>query len=276
MPKKNMTPEERKAFGEKMKAARAAKAQSLQNTPTDQTIRDELGESLQNAFELPPEPVDPGIPGEVDVAELQRQIKELQAAMFMQNLPLQQRQGTQAGPRGLIGTTEKYIIDPDNYPNPCGRISQEPKLERFAFSMNFELNFKIETTEYTTIDGIRTKEPKFTIELIRIHIDEDTGLATVGRHTVCRGIFFEDPDAAIVVARENGLEVDESNEKAFLDEMRYIRFRDWVLEAFYPPKPSQEKANKKEMVIDGKLVDYFEVNSEQSETIPFGQLKTKL
>ncbi len=137
--------------------------------------------------------------------------------------------------------------------------------------MNYELNWNTSVSQYKTADGINTKEPKFTIELNRIIIDEDTGESTNGRYTICRGIFHEDPDAALVVARDNGYTVEEWAEAEFLNEMRYLRIRDWLLEAFYPPKPSQEKKNKKEMVIGGKLVEYFEISSESTESVPFSQ-----
>ena len=114
------------------------------------------------------------------------------------------------------------------------------------------------------------------MELNRIVMDEDTGDPTNGRYTICRMVFHEDPDAALVVARENGVNIADFEERAFLDEMRYLRARDWLLEAFYPPKPSQPKKNKKEMGIGGKLVEYFEINSESSEPMPFGELNTKL
>lgn len=278
MPKRKWSEQERQAQAERMremhekKAEQAKLNQETHESHPPEPVEEDTRPEVTPPWEQP-EPIDPGPPQEVNVAELQKQIQELQAAMFLQNLPTTQQ--AKLGPQGLIGTTEKYIVDPGNYPDPCERLSVEQKLQRFAFPMNYELEFKVTSSEYQTVDGRRMREPKFTLDLIRIIIDEDTGLATNGRYTVCRAIFHEDPEAAIVIAREQGLPVDESNEKAFLDEMRYIRMRDWLLEAFYPPK-AQEKQNKKEVVIGGKLVEYFEVNSEDRETIPFGQLKTKL
>lgn len=278
MPGRKWTEEERQAQAERMRERHERKAEQTKvNQETHESHPPEPIEEDTRPDVVPPweqpDPIEPPSPGEVSVAELQKQIQELQAAMFMQNLPTTQQ--AKLGPQGLIGTTEKYIVDPANYPNPCTRLSQEEKLQRFAFPMNYELEFKVTSSEYQTIDGRRMREPKFTLDLVRIIIDEDTGRATNGRYTVCRAIFHEDPEAAIVIAREQGLAVDEANEKAFLDEMRYLRMREWLLEAFYPPK-TQEKQNKKEVVIGGKLVEYFEVNSENRESIPFGQLKNKL
>ena len=103
-------------------------------------------------------------------------------------------------------------------------------------------------------------------------MDEDTGEPTNKRYMVRQAILHEDPQAAITVAREQGLEVDEENQKSFLDEMRYIRMRDWLLEAFYPPKPAQEKKNKSQTVVGNVLVDMWEINSEDPSSISFGEL----
>ncbi len=255
MPKKQWTPEERKAFGDKMRAKRAEKLAEPSQPPVA-------------------EPTAPAMNNE-DIQSLLRRIEELESQRFLQQVP--QAQTPQFNHAGrLVGTVERYIVDPKHYPDPCVRLADEKRLQRFAFKDNYELGFSVSTTSYQTQDGINTREPKFTLELNRIVFDEDTGEPTVGRYTICNAIFHEDPQAAIVVARDNGVEVDETNEKAFLDEMRYLRMRDWLLEAFYPPKPSQPKKNKRDMVIGGKMVQYFEINSETSETIPFNELKTKV
>lgn len=222
----------------------------------------------------PDEPVDPGPVQETEVEQLRRMVMELQSKFINQDRP----EGRSFdGKGGLVGTVDRYPVDPALYPSPVERLREEKRLQRFAFKDNYELNFICNPTRrYQTIDGHWQREPQFNLELIRVIFDEETGDPTNGRYVICRGIFFEDPETAVVVAREQGLEVDEENEMDFLNEMRYIRMRDWVIEAFYPPKPVQEKSNKKEMVIDGKLVDYYEINSETSETIPFSNLKSKI
>lgn len=252
----------RKAFGE------AARARALKNKNPQKEIL--LTEAPEPDFD--DQPRDPGPLPAQDYGDLQRQILELKAAMFDQR---PQNSSVEATSKGLIGSRVKYAINPNNYPDPRERLALEQRLQRFAFSHNYEITWDVGISEYTTIDNVRTKEPKFTIELVKIMVDEDTGDPTNGRYVICKGIFHEDPEAAIIVANQNGLEVDQEDEKAFLDEMRYLRIRDWLLEAFYPPKP-QDKKQRKEMVINGKLVDYYEVNSETTESIPFAKLQTKL
>lgn len=290
-----MTEEQRKAASDRMKAYHAAKKQKAKVNKALEPIAQglaalgpqDLDDSLtfqaaiDAAYKGPLEqyPVEPQAPPQMspeDINSLLRRVQELerQAAQHKGEAAWNQPRPDPRTGR-LIGTIEKYIIDPKHYPDPRERLAREPRLQRFAFSDNYELEFEVTSTQYETKDGVNMREPKFTLALIRIMYD-DAGERTNDRFTVCRAIFHEDPQSAIVVARENGLPVDETNEKGFLDEMRYLRMRDWLLEAFYPPKPIQAKQNKREMVIGNKLVEVFEINSEQSETMPFSQLKNKL
>lgn len=254
----------RKAFGEAAKARAAAKR-------ADEALANET------PIEQLPEPRDPnahrepGSHNELGMDDLRAMVMELQAAQI-------RNQGaapsyTQTG--ASIGSREKYNTDPNYYPDPREKLALEPRLAPFAFSLNYELDWNVSLSEYTTMDNVRTKEPKFTLKLVRIIRDEFSGEATNGRYDVCQLILHEDEDAAIVVARENGLEVDEDNPREFLDDMRYLRMRNWLIEAFYPPPPT-ETNKKREMVIDGKIVQYFEVNSENSAAIDFKQLNTKV
>lgn len=258
MPKKNMTPEERKAFGEKMKAARAAKQVEKIEQVTD------IG--LQEQPTLPDVPigVDPITTiSQDDLNSMLSYIKELESANWRKSN--QQTEGLQLNSGGgLVGTVEKFSTEATSYPDPVERLKTEDRLKRFAFVDNYDLDFNIKTISYTTIDGIRTKEPKFELNLIRKMYD-DMGELTNGRYTVCRLIMHEDPDTAIQIAQDNGIVVESEDEKTFLDEMRYLRCRDWLLECFYPA-PVKREENKREMVIDGKLVEYFEVKNEEGTT----------
>lgn len=206
-----------------------------------------------------------------DYQELLDRIKELEKARIPQSA------GPQAGKTGLVGTFERYTVTPDYYPDPSQRLAQEPRLQRFAFSDNYELDWAVGLSQYKTIDGVNTKEPKFSLKLIVKVYDEETGELTNRRFVILTGIFHEDPDAAIMVARDNGLTVDEDNEHDFLNEMRYLRFRDWLLEAFYPTPPPPS-SNKRDMVIGNKLVEVYEVSSDKPESMAkgFSQLTKKL
>lgn len=252
MPKKNMTEEEKKAWGAKMKAAREAK-----NATADVAPEPEVREDILSG----------------ELADLKRQIEELKQSQFMQP---KQRETPQMNSQGsLTGTYEKYTTDPAHYPDPTERLAQEPKLARFAFPLNYELQYTVSESAYETKQGIFNREPKFSVDLVKIMLDEDTGEPTNMRYLVKKVVFHEDPLAAVTVARENGIPVDETNEKEFLDEMRYIRVRDWLLEIFYP-KPVTKSQERKEMVIDGKVVQYYEINAPDPQAMPFSDLNTRL
>lgn len=257
MPKKNMTPEERKAFGEKMKVARAkSKDEKLEAKP-----------------EVRPETVS----AEVSVSELQRQVEELKALIQSNQVNIQKQETPQMNQQGsLVGTFDKYVVDPRQYLDPRDRLSLEPRLARFAFPVNYELGWEITDSRYQTIDGIWTREPKFTIELNAIVRDEDTDEPTNGRYTIRKMIFHEDPQAAMIVARDNGIDIEEMDQATFLNEMRYLRARDWLLECFYPPKTQDTKKKKQQMVIGNQVVEYFEVSSSDLERMNFGDLKGKI
>lgn len=220
--------------------------------------------------------------------DLVKQIEELKNSGF--TAILQQLQNAQVGiPQdntvGLVngrltGSLERFSLSPTDYPDPRERLRQENRLARFAFNENYDLMWSVTVTEYTNIEQVRVKEPKFTLELGRKLYDEDTGEAKLDKETgepmgyiVSRLIMHEDPEAAMVIAQEQGLDVDETNEKAFLDEMRYFRMRDWLIECFYPA-PIKQQRGKKEMVVGGKVVETYTITSHDTPAnLPFDKLK---
>jgi hypothetical protein len=246
MPKKNMTVEERKAFGAKMAAARAAKKDAMTNV------------DLGGPTVFVPPVVEQILPD--DYATLKQQVEELKAIILEGGARAATLQpGLSIGNGRLVGTVEKYVVDPRNYPSPVERLGKEAKLAPFAFGYNYEISFEVGITNYETKDGINTREPRFTLELLGVKLDED-GNRTNDRYIVRRAIFHEDPQAAIKIAADLGIDVDSMDEKTFLDEMRYLRMRDWLLGYFYPPKVDARK-NKRQEVIGNQVVDVFEVNS---------------
>lgn len=272
---KSWTPERRAAASAAAKARLAAKPEDRISASTvrEHSEQDKLNEQLRAT---PPPSTDS------DLTELTRQVKEALEeiqrlkANQAQTAPQQQSQmGIQNG--ALTGTYERYQTSKNYYPSPVERLSREPRLERFAFADNYELKWEVQLSQYETADHVRTKEPRFNLKLIVKVYDDLTGELTNRRFVILQGIFHEDPDAAIYVANENGIAVDSNNEKDFLDEMRYLRFRDWLLEAFYPTPPPAA-ANKKEVVIGNKLVEVYEVTSDKSESMAgfFGNAPSKL
>lgn len=275
MAKKQWTDEERKAFGLKMKAARQNK--NLKNEKNEEvTEQDNSAPDL----DAPLEPTPPGgqqtmVVSMDDYTALLKQIEEMKSIQWkLMGDSMNPDSGVGIENGRLLGTVERYRVDAKYYPDPSARLAEEPKLARFAFPLNYELDWSITTVAYTTIDGIRTKEPRFQLQLSRIMMDEETGEPTNGRYVICRLMMHEDPDTALTIAREQGVDIDEADEVAFLNEMRYIRVRDWLLEAFYPA-PIKHDNGSREMVINGKLVTYYEKSNgkaEQTEKIDWDKM----
>lgn len=272
----------RKKFGDAAKAKAAARRNAVSETSNPENLavnQPTPPEPTDVPDDQPvPEPHDPGLAGEPSYSELEKQVLELKAAMFDRFLSQPQAtpaqtSGPQITERGIVGTKERYPTDPGLYPDPRDRLATEVRLQSVAFPYNYELEYKCNPTRrYQTQDGVWQIEPQFELELNRIILDPMSGAQTNGRYTICRGIFFEDPDSALVVAQEKGLRVDEFGEHDFLNEMRYLRMRDWLFDAFFTPMDTSPKSNKREIVIDGKLVPYFEVSGEDAQNIPFDKL----
>lgn len=242
MPKKKWTEEEKKQFGEKMKAAREAK-KTLSEVPQEVPV-----EEIKQEEE----------------SDLVKRVKELEK--LLANLPPAASNPVVTA-RGIIGTLDKFTIDPSYYPDPTERLSSEARLKPWAFDENYELEWNVKSTSYETIDGRRLREPRFEINLIRKVRDTDTNELTNQRYYYRRGVFHEDPQAAIEVANHYGLPIDESNEKQFLDEMRYLRMKEWLFDAFFPPKSTRSQENEHETVIGNRLVQVFEVSSIEPQDV---------
>jgi hypothetical protein len=284
------TEEQKRAASERAKARWAENKTSNKNLPGENPENKQTEETpyVDPAFgdvepEPTPEPVEPSQPNE-EYGDLLRRIQEMDERhradqqswmqlmqQMVQNQQQNQPQGPQFGPQGMVGTRIKYIMDKSNYPDPTARLADEPRLARFAFKQNYELNYEIGVSLYATKDGYQEKQPKFTLQLIRIMFDDETGEPTNQRYVICQVIFHEDPEAAIAIANEQGFDMATIPEREFLNEMRYLRMRDWLMECFYPRRPSPSK-NKKEMVIGNKVVQVFEINSEDAQAMPFDQL----
>lgn len=258
----------RKAFGEAAKARAAAKKAIEKTEPIEAPTYPGMDET-------------PHIAPEQGVDDLQAQIAELKETMALMKAALLNQNTASANPGvqmnrqgNLVGEWEKYIVDPSHYPDPTPRLRAEARLQPIAFNHNYELEYDVSTSSYETKTGKNVKEPKFMISLNRIVLD-DQGEPTNKRYVARKLIFHEDPNAALVIARENGLTVDKSDEKAFLDEMRYLRVRDWLFGIFWP-KPADPQAKIREEVIGGTVVQVFTKNSVDPSEIEFSKLTSKL
>lgn len=273
MPKREWTDEERKAFADKMRAARRQK--SVTEQPVKQTAP-----PATDSPKVPEEDPVERVQDEQGLDELKRQMKEIQEtnallkAALLGNTQAQKNTIGVGKDNKLTGEVEKYLLDPVNYPDPTPRLRKEPRLQPLAFDYNYELDYSVATSSYETKTGVNMIEPKFHVTLNRIVLD-DQGEQTNKRYIARKLVFHEDPQAALVIARDNGIEVDKTDEKAFLNEMRYLRVRDWLFDIFWP-KPASDIDKIKEEVIGGTLVQVFTKSSVDPSGIDFDKLKTRV
>lgn len=238
MPRFKKGSPEAKAWGEQMRAAR----QKANKAPEEEIEQSKAEAAVANPT----------------IEDLMRQIEELKHSQFFSQ------------PQVAVRAITKYSINPQDYPDPRERIADEPKLESEAFRQNFVMEWQVGKVNYDAKDGVNYTEPKFKIELWRWLRDSENEI-TNKKFLVKKATFFEDPDAAIQAAVAAGLEVPARLEKTFLDEMRYLRIRDWVFDIFFPKPPSPIRGIREE-VIGNRLVPVMEVSSTDPVDIPFSKL----
>ena len=183
-----------------------------------------------------------------DISVLVKRIQELEARQFF----------TPAVQEAVRAIT-KYSLNPSDWPDPRKRLAEESRLQRHAFKENFILEWDVGKVQYQK-DGVNYTEPKFRLELWKWLEDPKSGELTTKKFRVHKVTFFEDPDAAVQIATDNGVEVDSLLQKPFLDEMRYLRVRDWLLEIFYPA-PIKQSGAPREEIIGNRLVPVIETSS---------------
>lgn len=213
-----------------------------------------------------------------DISQLQKQIDEImETNALLKAALLNKDQGKTVGVgrnNQLLGEIDKYLVDPNNYPDPTPRLKSEPRLQTIAFNHNYELEYEQGISSYETKTGVNMREPKFYVTLNKIVID-DQGNQTPKRYIARKMIFHEDPQAALVIARDNNLDVDKSDERVFLNEMRYLRVRDWLFDIFWPKSASPAQKVREE-AIGGTIVQVFEKSSVEPSNVEFDKLNTKV
>lgn len=218
---------------------------------------------------------------ETDMQAMQRQINQLMESNALLNASLLQKGDVaqyqnqhQINRQGaMTGTYEKYVLDQANYPSPVERLSAESRLLPLAFAYNYHLTYVFTTRQYNTAQGVNTIEPEFTVELLRFKLNDDGTRKQIQNprtkkmqdeaYRVRRLIFHEDPQTAMTMAHENNIDIDKDDERNFLNEMRYLRVKDWLFDIFWPAG-SQDQSVISEEVIGNQLVEIVAVNSEQS------------
>lgn len=161
------------------------------------------------------------------------------------------------GGNGVQGRIFKYPVEKSFYPDPTERLYDEKLLSRYNLRENFVFDWDVEGVEYEKYN-VTYAEPRFTVRLFR-KLFEDDGLTPSGKVAlVNRAIMHEDEVVARHAADKLGLTNTFESHQDMLNEMRYYRFRQWLLDLFTPPKVEQHNRQATQMVIDGKVVEVFD------------------
>lgn len=175
-------------------------------------------------------------------------------------------EGVTVGANGMQGTLYKYPVEADYYPDPTDRIFNMPELSRFAPRENYEIKWTVEGNFY---ENERTHvyyaEPTFKITILRVMFDEmnqpSNMRAIVGTH-----IQHEDEIVARMVARDMNL--DTTDLRALMDEVRFQRIRRWILDLLVPAYRQQDRVEQvSEMAIDGKVVQMVDISTNADKNV---------
>lgn len=155
----------------------------------------------------------------------------------------------------------KYPVEPSGYPDPSGKLAQEPELRRFAIEDNYIIRWDVDGMVYETKWGSTVAEPKFTVTLYRKMYDEN-GKLKDQMILVQRLVLFEDEVFTKKLAHE--LDIKETDIDKLMNVVRYERIKRWLLDVFQAgPHPRHRSSSRqRQAVIDGKpviMVDTEEV-----------------
>lgn len=166
--------------------------------------------------------------------------------------------GVTLGKNGLQGVVMRYEIEPSYYPDPTERLYDEPTLRRFGLRDNYFFDWKVEGVEWEKAN-ITYAEPRFTCRIFRRMFEED-GVTPNGQFAlVNRMILHEDEVITRIAADKLGLREQVGDDfRLLMDEARFYRIRQWLLDLFSIPKVETHSRQPRQMVVDGKVVEMFD------------------
>lgn len=160
---------------------------------------------------------------------------------------------------GVQGILVKYPVEHSHYPDPTKRLFAEPSLKRFALEENYIFKWEVDGVTYEK-DRVKYSEPRFTLSLFRRLYDENNE-ATGKAALVARQMQHEDEVTAQIAAQRMGILDQFESVDQLLDEIRYLRLRQWLFDIFTPPKVVQFKNKSTTQVINGKAVEVFDTEN---------------
>lgn len=228
--KKPMTPEERKAFGEKMKAARAAKKDTVQLTK-------EQFEKLMKLVEQPAQPSQPTIGSQGQQIGI---VEKYTSDPAHYDDPTEKLYDMPEFRRFALRDNYriKWNVSPTKYQTVFGTWYIEPR---------FELTI---ARRRLNADG----SPKM--------VKDENGRTTEEVMVLGRGSFFQDPAADLLEADMAGVDYKAIAPEAFSEAMRLWRYVQFISDLLSPPARDVARPLRRRMeVIAGKPYDIEEFQS---------------
>ncbi len=182
----------------------------------------------------------------------------------LEGLQPQRQNKARLGKGGEVqGVVFRYEVDKGYYPDPTQRLLDEPKLARFALRENFIFRWEVDGVEFKK-DNITYAEPRFTLELFR-RLYDDEGEPTGKAALIARQMAHEDEFTTRIMAMKMGIldQFDDSEEgfRALMNEIRYQRFRTWLMSIFTPAKIETHRKRPIEQNIGGKIVMVYDTET---------------
>lgn len=256
------------------KAAEEAKTALLKEPVVDKEAETTtvLSTDNQNTTVPQTEPVDSNLVASIVAAVIQAQKQFPQAAEATVEQKFDELEATapnknhsaRLGAGGEVqGIVYRYEVDKNYYPDPTERLLSEPRLARFAMKENFIFRWSVDGVEFKK-NNITYAEPRFTLELFR-KLFTDDGTPTGQAALVARNIMHEDDFTTRVMAGKLNIldQFDDSEEgfRSLMNEIRFQRFREWLIAVFTPAKIETHRRQSRPMVIDGKVVEVFDTEN---------------
>jgi hypothetical protein len=157
----------------------------------------------------------------------------------------------------VVGTVQKYPIDPSYYPSPIEAIldefDQDRRMRRFNLRENYFITFDMTAKPYETKDGLSTQEPTFHVTLYENLFDDDG--EEIDKSIVIQTMHFnEDIELATLYAAEHEIEMSEETLRQVMDHTRHERIKRWLLAIFFPQRNFQLSIDAHEEAIAGTVV----------------------
>ncbi len=252
------TPERKAQFAKDMAERRAKKQVEKEASPT------QTPETKTVEVEAPQkqEIIQPTSPAESPALSFTpEQLQQIIAALTggtTDHAPAMSLSGQLTNTRGeVVGSIEKYNIDPDYYPNPIDEVTTwldtNEKTKRFSFSNNYYLTWEITTVPYDTKFGTSVREPTFHLTLYSPLYDENGD--DTGRFRVVQSLHFnEDESTAFEIAARLGFTPTHDNMREIMDKARVERIKRWLKSIFFPENNFGLNTSFNEEAIDGQVV----------------------